>query len=208
MSPWSWPGCSSACPASPWALIGFSLGGNTLAQVSGRKGRGYGRSSRPPLSPRRLIWRRIADSFENGEGRRYAARFLRFAAAQGACACAPNGDVSMSIVSQCAQTCVILTMPLPRRCMVTVMRLNTMRPTAASHYLDGIAVDTLVMRAMDDPFFANDIPHALWPRTIISTPALTTNGGHVAFAEGRRRASSAIGPNGRRRVFWPSVLHK
>ena len=52
------------------------------------------------------------------------------------------------------------------------------------HYLAGIRVHTLVMRAMDDPFFANDIPHAVWRPTNTILPALTPYGGHVAFAEG------------------------
>jgi predicted alpha/beta-fold hydrolase len=52
------------------------------------------------------------------------------------------------------------------------------------HYVQDIRVNTLVMRAMDDPFFANDIPHAALACNAFITPALTPYGGHVAFAEG------------------------
>jgi predicted alpha/beta-fold hydrolase len=55
---------------------------------------------------------------------------------------------------------------------------------SSRYYVEGIRVPTLVMRAMDDPFFANDIPHAKLAANEHVLPALTAHGGHVAFAEG------------------------
>jgi hypothetical protein len=55
---------------------------------------------------------------------------------------------------------------------------------SCGRFVQDIRVSTLVMRAMDDPFFASDIPHAALAGNEHIFPALTPYGGHVAFAEG------------------------
>ena len=55
---------------------------------------------------------------------------------------------------------------------------------SSGQFVQNIRVDTLVIRAMDDPFFASDIPHAALAGNAHIIPALTPYGGHVGFAEG------------------------
>ncbi len=55
---------------------------------------------------------------------------------------------------------------------------------SCGQFLPGIRVPTLVIRAMDDPFFASDIPHAKLAQNEFLFPGLVAHGGHVAFAEG------------------------
>jgi hypothetical protein len=51
-------------------------------------------------------------------------------------------------------------------------------------FLSDIEVPTLVIRAQDDPFFNNDIPHDLFAENECLTGVFPAHGGHVGFIEG------------------------
>ena len=57
---------------------------------------------------------------------------------------------------------------------------------STAQFLPTIRVPTLLLRSKDDPFFANDIPHATISANPCLTPGFTARGGHVGFVEGSR----------------------
>lgn len=59
------------------------------------------------------------------------------------------------------------------------------RQCSAAQFLPDICVPTLIIRALDDPFFSRrDVPHETISDNQWLQPQLTAHGGHVGFAEG------------------------
>jgi hypothetical protein len=52
------------------------------------------------------------------------------------------------------------------------------------NFLSGIRVPTLLIRAMDDPFFTRNIPHDIIAENDCLYPVFPEHGGHVGFMEG------------------------
>ncbi|MFN2106334.1 MAG: YheT family hydrolase [Candidatus Promineifilaceae bacterium] len=170
-------------PGVPLGAVGFSLGANTLLKYLGERDGDTAVQAAAVVSPP-FDLERIADAFHLGEGRRYAGRFMRSLQTKALRHAQRNGN----------------TIDLNRILNVRSMRDFDDAFTAPVHgyrdaaeyyaenscgrFVPGIRVRTLVMRAMDDPFFANDIPHAALTANDSIIPVLTPYGGHVAFAEG------------------------
>jgi predicted alpha/beta-fold hydrolase len=170
-------------PGIPKGLIGFSLGGNTLLKYLGEQGTAVPACAAAVVSPP-FDLARVADNFAQGEGRRYAERFVKSLQQKALQHARQHGHA----------------FDLHRVYRATTMREFDEAFTAPLHgyrdadeyyaanscapYLDGIHIPTLVIRALDDPFFASDIPHARLAANPALLPVLTSHGGHVAFAEG------------------------
>lgn len=59
------------------------------------------------------------------------------------------------------------------------------RRTSSQNFIGDIRVPTLILRAVDDPFFApNDIPHAVVEQNPALYGGFPLHGGHVGFVEG------------------------
>lgn len=171
-------------PGVRLGLVGFSLGGNTLLKYLGEQGTAVPVAAAAAISPP-FDLARIANAFENGEGQRYARGFVKALRLKAVEHARTHGEVIDLHRVYRAQTMRdfddAFTAPLNGyRDAAEYYAENSCQP-----FLDGIRVPTLVIRAMDDPFFANDIPHAVLAANPALFPALTPYGGHVAFAEGR-----------------------
>jgi hypothetical protein len=170
-------------PGMRLGAVGFSLGANTLLKYLGEKGSDTAVRAAAVVSPP-FDLARVSDSFEKGEGRRYAARFLRDLQGKALVHVRRNGN-SVDVHRIMNATSMrdfddAFTAPLHGfRDAAEYYAMNS-----SINYVKDIRVNTLVMRAMDDPFFANDIPHAALAGNEYIFPALTPYGGHVAFAEG------------------------
>ncbi len=170
-------------PGVRLGAVGFSLGANTLLKYLGEKGTDTAVEAAAVVSPPFDLGR-VSETFDRGEGRRYATRFLRDLQSKAVRHARQNGnavDVQRILnVKSMREFDDAFTAPLHGyRDAAEYYALNS-----CIHYVQDIAVDTLVMRSMDDPFFASDIPHAALAGNAHITPALTPYGGHVAFAEG------------------------
>lgn len=170
-------------PGIPLGAVAFSLGANTLLKYLGEKGADTAVRAAAVVSPPFDLGR-IADSFEVGEGRYYADRFMRSLQAKALVHARRNGntiDVHRILnVKSMREFDDAFTAPLHGfRDAADYYALNS-----SGRFVQDIRVNTLVMRAMDDPMFANDIPHAALAGNEYIIPALTPYGGHVAFAEG------------------------
>ncbi|MFN2136409.1 MAG: YheT family hydrolase [Candidatus Promineifilaceae bacterium] len=164
---------------------GFSLGANMLLKYLGENGANTPLDGAAVVSPP-FDLERASEVFENGTGRRYGARFLSSLQAKALVHARRNGgglnvDRILNVQSM-REFDNAFTAP------VHGFRdaADYYNQVSSKYYLDGIRVNTLVIRAMDDPMFANDIPHALLAANPAIFPALTPYGGHVAFAEGSR----------------------
>lgn len=163
--------------------VGFSLGASALLKYLGERGQKTAIQAAAVVSPP-FDLARAAYTFQYGSGRIYAPRFLK--------------DLRRKALDHAQLNDNGL--DLQRIATVRTVRdfddaftapLHGYRDAAdyyqkcsCAQFLPGIRVPTLVMRAMDDPFFAHDIPHALLARNEFLFPALVAHGGHVAFAEG------------------------
>ncbi|NCF65561.1 MAG: alpha/beta fold hydrolase [Chloroflexi bacterium] len=164
-------------------MVGFSLGANTLLKYLGEEGENTPVQAAVAVSPP-FDLACIARSFHLGSGRFYAPSFLKSLRQKALDHTRLNGN-GLDIE--------------------TILNIKTVydfdnKVTAPLHgfhnaddyyarsssgqYLPGIRVPTLVMRAMDDPFFGSDIPHLHLASNEALLPALVPYGGHVAFAEG------------------------
>lgn len=56
--------------------------------------------------------------------------------------------------------------------------------SGSRHYIHDICVQTLVLRALDDPFFNMDIPYEVFERNPALHAGFVAHGGHVGFIEG------------------------
>lgn len=170
-------------PGVRLGAVGFSLGGNTLLKYLGERGDAAAIRAAAVISPPFDLVR-VADVFHKGEGRRYAGRFLDSLRSKALIHARRNGrtlDVHRIMnVQSMRDFDDAFTAPLHGyRDAAEYYAVNS-----SVQYVPHIRVNTLVIRAMDDPFFASDIPHAALAANDHILPALTAYGGHVAFAEG------------------------
>lgn len=187
-------------------LVGFSLGGNTLLKYLGEQGAAVPIAAAAAISPP-FDLARIADAFEKGEGQHYARGFVKALRRKAVDHARMHGEVIDLHRVYRAQTMRefddAFTAPLNGyRDAAEYYADNSCQP-----FLGGIRVPTLVIRAMDDPFFANDIPHALLAANPALHPALTPYGGHVAFAEGRYPARFSYWAERQAARFLSAFLH-
>jgi predicted alpha/beta-fold hydrolase len=126
----------------------------------------------------------VAHSFQDGSGRLYAPRFLKDLRKKALDHARLNGngvDVGrIANLQTMREFDNLFTAPMHGfRDADDYYKKNS-----CGQFLPGIRVPTLVIRAMDDPFFASDIPHTALVQNEFLFPGLVAHGGHVAFAEG------------------------
>ncbi|MFL7837534.1 MAG: YheT family hydrolase [Candidatus Promineifilaceae bacterium] len=171
-------------PGVPLGMIGFSLGANMLLKYLGEKGSQSAVRAAVAVSPPFDLGR-TADTFEHGEGRLYGLRFMRDLQKKALLLAKRNGNAldieRILTVKSMREFDEAFTAPLHGfRDAEEYYALNS-----SGRFVRAIGVPTLVIRALDDPMFVHDVPHAALAGNEHITPALTPYGGHVAFAEGR-----------------------
>jgi predicted alpha/beta-fold hydrolase len=173
-------------------MVGFSLGANLLLKYLGEKGSNTAVSAAVAVSPPFDLGR-IADTFVQGEARHYGQRFMHDLQKK-ALLLAQRDDNAINFqrilaIQNMREFDEAFTAPLHGfRDADEYYALNS-----SGRFVSDIHTDTLIIRALDDPMFAHDIPHAALARNEHITSALTPHGGHVAFAEGN---------NPRRFRYW------
>ncbi len=170
-------------PDVPKGAVGFSLGANTLLKYLGERGQHTPFQAAAVVSPP-FDLARVARAFQYGSGRIYAPRFLKDLRQKALDHAQLNGNgVDAQRVAD-AKTMRdfddAFTAPLHGFHDAD----DYYKKNSCGQFLPGIRVPTLVIRAMDDPFFASDIPHAMLAQNEYLNPALVAHGGHVGFAEG------------------------
>ncbi len=171
-------------PDTTLGAVGFSLGANLLLKYLGEQ------RSNTPLQVATAVsppfdLSRGAKEFETGNGRRYAQRFLTNLQQKTENHAHIIGQkINLERVRQ-AQTVRefddALTAPLHGFRDAN----DYYKQSSSAQFLPGIRIPTLIIRAMDDPFFANDIPHGSIVNNPCLYPGFSAHGGHVAFVEGR-----------------------
>ncbi len=170
-------------PNAVKGLVGFSLGGNTMLKYLGEQGDDTPIQAAAAVSPP-FDLAQIARTFHLGSGRPYATRFMKSLRQKALNHAQLNGsDINIQAVLN-AKTMMdfdnAVTAPLHGfRDADDYYARNS-----SEQFLPGIRVPTLVVRAMDDPFFGSDIPHMALAANENLLPVLVPHGGHVAFAEG------------------------
>lgn len=175
---------SQQFPDATLGAVGFSLGANLLLKYLGEQGSNTPIQAATAVSPPFDLLRG-AREFENGIGRRYAQRFLRDLQQKTENHAQIIGQkVDLEQVRQAKTVREFddtLTAPLHGfRDANEYYQQNS-----CGQFIPDIRVPTLIIRAMDDPFFANDIPHGSIADNPCIYPGFTAHGGHVAFVEGR-----------------------
>ena len=170
-------------PGVHLGAVGFSLGANMLLKYLGEKGEDTAVRAAAVVSPPFDLGR-VSEAFEKSEGRRYARRFLRELQSKALVHARRNGSPvnlhRIMNVQSMRDFDDAFTAPLHGfRDAAEYYAVNS-----SGNFVPDIRVKTLVMRALDDPFFASDIPHAVLAANENIIPALTPHGGHVGFAEG------------------------
>ena len=164
-------------------LVGFSLGANTMLKYLGEQGEDTPIQAAAAVSPP-FDLAHIARTFHLGSGRPYAARFMKSLRHKALNHAHFNGsgiDIQRVIDAKTmAEFDDAVTAPLHGfRDADDYYTRNS-----SGQFLPAIRVPTLVVRAMDDPFFGSDIPHMALAANEKLLPVLVPHGGHVAFAEG------------------------
>lgn len=167
----------------PLAAVGFSLGANVLLKLLGEDGVSCPLDAAAAVSPP-LRLARCADRMERGLSRHYQ-RFLLARLSDYIRAKADAGvelDVdTLSEVRTFRDFDDALTAPLHGFAdSAEYYRLASSRP-----FLPDIAVPTLVVHALDDPFFMPDVVPGPDEVPDCVRFEVAARGGHVAFVEGR-----------------------
>jgi predicted alpha/beta-fold hydrolase len=170
-------------PTVAKGIVGFSLGANMLLKYLGEQGANTPIQAAAAVSPPFDLGR-IARTFHLGSGRPYAARFMKSLRAKALNHAHLNGsniDIRRVINAKTmADFDDAVTAPLHGfRDADDYYARNSSGP-----FLPGIRVPTLIIRALDDPFFGSDVPHMALAANDKLLPLLEPHGGHVAFAEG------------------------
>lgn len=163
--------------------VGFSMGANTLLKYLGEQGGETSIGAAAVISPP-FDLARVSANFSNGSGRLYASRFLKELRQKALAHAQENNPHLDTDLLLSVQTVLdfdnAFTAPLHGfRDAQDYYTKNSCGP-----YLPQIEVPTLIIRAMDDPLFAHDIPYASIAQNENLFPALVPHGGHVGFAEG------------------------
>ncbi|MDX1417719.1 MAG: alpha/beta fold hydrolase [Candidatus Promineifilaceae bacterium] len=163
--------------------VGFSLGANTLLKYLGEQG------ERTPIRTAAVVsppfdLARVARIFANGSGRLYAPRFLKDLRQKALEHIRLNGsDVDSKRIAE-IKTVRDFDDAFTAPVHGFLNADDYYEKSSCAQFLPDIKVPTLIIRAFDDPFFANDVPHAALAENDHLFPALVPHGGHVAFAEG------------------------
>ena len=177
----------SLYPDVAHGIMGFSLGANlTLKYLGENNAR---RSAIPQIKAAAAIspffdMNQSSDVFEHGSGRFYARRFL--------------GELQAKLRIKAAQLRGVIDVEAALRA-TTVREFDRLVTAPLGGFLDAqdyyaqvssinfvadVKVPTLVLRALDDPFFANDLPMELLRQNPCLQLGFTEYGGHVGFVEG------------------------
>jgi len=166
-------------------MIGFSLGANVMLKYLGENGTGLDSRVRtavavsPPFDM-------VAGSqvFSHGTGKLYARLFLRSLKEKTrAHASLIDDKIDIARVLK-AQTVEefddALTAPLHGFDGV----MDYYRQSRSGNFLPSIQVPTLLLRSLDDPFFADDVDWVTNANNANLITGFTQHGGHVGFMEG------------------------
>lgn len=172
-------------PGVPLGAVGFSLGANMLLKYLGEQG------DRTPLRVATAVSPPFdllagADVFASGPGRLYANSFLRGLHAKvrlHAPLIQDKIDIERALATQTFRDFDnAVTAPLGGFSSAE----DYYRSCSSGQFVPGIRIPTLVLRALDDPFFApSDVPVQAIADNPNLVPGMTAVGGHVAFVEGR-----------------------
>lgn len=177
-------------PDAPIGMVGVSLGANLLLKYLGAEdGLRAGQSAlRAAVAVSPLFdMERCSRIFDEGSGRRYAGRLLR--------SLKHKLTLKRALLAQTIDMHAALRARTVRDFDTHVTApLNGYRDAADYYgqnscgpFLGQIATPTLIMRAVDDPFFDPlDIPRATLAQNPHITAALPETGGHVGFVAGWR----------------------
>ncbi len=165
-------------------MVGFSLGGNVLLKYLGERGeevRGRVATAVAVSPPFDMV--AGSQAFNHGPGRLYARLFLRTLKEKTrahAALLADKIDVERVLRAQTvAEFDDALTAPLHG--FRDAQDYYTQ--CGAGRFLPGIRVPTLLLRALDDPFFGDDLGLVTQAANPCLVPGFTAHGGHVGFLE-------------------------
>ncbi len=173
-------------PGVPLLMIGFSLGANMLLKYLGENGAGLiGRvqAAVAVSPPFRLNYDKAA--LDMGFNRFYRERLMRQLRAKtrqkAALINAAGGDAYRAIMGITLEDFDnAVTAPLHG----FVDAKDYYRKNACEQFLPDIRVPTLIIRAIDDPFFHPDMPHDVLQANPNLYAGIVQHGGHVGFMEG------------------------
>lgn len=179
-------------PTVPIGLMGFSLGANMLLKLLGQSGEEALAAAGVAISPPFDMVKGSA-IFNEGEGKFYSRVFLRRLQQKVRVKLTQFPDEPALHAALQAKTVWefddVATAPL----FGFAGADDYYRRNGSGQFLGAIARPTLILRSLDDPFFANDVPLEVIERNPNVVAELTQYGGHCAFV-GR-------GNNGRFQ-FW------
>ncbi|MCO5207343.1 MAG: alpha/beta fold hydrolase [Anaerolineae bacterium] len=172
-------------PAVAFGVVGFSLGGNVLLKYLGEQGeRASGRIAAAVAVSNPFDIAAGIDVFSNGSGRRYAQRFLKELRAKALAKADLIGAVVDLEQVAAAQTVTAF----DDACTAPLWGFENARDyydrSSCIRYLPAIRVPTLLLRALDDPLMALDVPFQLVHDQPWLVPGFTTRGGHLGFVAG------------------------
>jgi len=172
-------------PRAPLAAIGFSLGANVLLKLLGEDGEAAPVDLAVAVSPP-LVLNLCADRMERGLSRGYQRHLVRklveYVRAKPA-AMAAVDPTALARVRTFRDFDDLVTAPLHGFASAD----DYYRRCSSRPFLPHVAVPTLVIHALDDPFFQPEVvprPDELPPPVRFE---LSRRGGHVGFVEGKGR---------------------
>lgn len=172
-------------PSVGKGMIGFSLGANVMLKYLGENGAGLDARVKTAvaISP---PFDMVAGSqvFSHGTGKLYARRFLRSLKEKTrahAPLIADKIDIERVLKAQTVEEFDdALTAPLHGFDGV----MDYYQQSRSGNFLPGIQVPTLLLRSLDDPFFADDVEWVTKANNANLITGFTKRGGHVGFMEG------------------------
>ncbi|MCA9965415.1 MAG: hypothetical protein KC423_14255 [Anaerolineales bacterium] len=168
-----------------WGLAGFSLGANVLLKFLGEKGREVERAAKtavavsPPFDM--VAGARVLDFGSGRPYRAYLMRQLQEKLVQKEIVVADKIDYEAARAARTFHE-------FDDACTAPLGGFRDAHEyysySGSGQFLADIHVPTLLLRALDDPFFANDIPQQTIAQNPYLYPGFVAHGGHVAFVEG------------------------
>lgn len=172
-------------PDVGWGLAGFSLGANLLLKFLGERGREWAGvvqtavAISPPFDM--VAGARVLDFGSGRPYRAYLMRQLQEKLGQ------KEPVVADKIDYEAARTARTFH-EFDDACTAPLGGFRDAHEyytySGSGQFLADIHVPTLLLRALDDPFFANDIPQQTIAQNPNLYPGFVAHGGHVAFVEG------------------------
>ena len=172
-------------PSVDKGMIGFSLGANVMLKYLGENGKGLDARLKTAvaISP---PFDMVAGSqvFSHGNGKLYARLFLRSLKEKTrahASLIADKIDIERVLQAQTVEEFDdALTAPLHGFAGV----MDYYEKSRSGNFLPGIQIPTLLLRSLDDPFFADDVEWVTKANNPNLITGFTQHGGHVGFMEG------------------------